>query len=130
MPFFYKKKSGGPMAFEWSIIIDLGILSISLLIATLLRAKINFFQKYLIPNALTAGFIALPFYNFIAPQLEMNTKGLGNLVYHLLCISFIAMTLRKSDKKSSGKQVLSTALSLLTQYSIPVSYTHLRAHET
>ena len=107
------------MTFNWSIFIDLGILSAALLLATLVRARVPFFQKYLIPNALTAGFIALPFYNFIAPGLGLDISGLRNLVYHLLSISFIAMTLRKSENGGArGKMVLSTSLSILSQYSV------------
>ena len=49
------------MNFPWNMFLDLGVISIALLLATFLRARINFFQKYLIPNALTAGFLLLPF---------------------------------------------------------------------
>ncbi len=54
------------MNFPWKFFLDLGVISIALLFATLLRARIKFFQKYLIPNALTAGFMLLFFYNFVA----------------------------------------------------------------
>jgi Na+/glutamate symporter len=36
------------MNFSWSILIDLGIVSLALLVAALIRARIYFFQKYLI----------------------------------------------------------------------------------
>ena len=55
------------MGISWTLLIDLGVVSCALLLATFLRAKVPFFQKYLIPNALTAGFILLPFYNYLAP---------------------------------------------------------------
>lgn len=106
------------MTFQWSIILDLGVLSLALLLATLIRAKVRFFQRFLIPNALTAGFIALIFYNVAAPDLGMNTNGLGNLVFHLLSISFIAMSLRRTGKKKNGKMVFATGISLMLQYGI------------
>jgi len=96
------------MNFEWSYFLDIGIISIALLLATLIRSKIKFFQRFLIPNALTAGLILLPFYNFVGPHLGLVQTGLGEIVYHLLSMSFIAMMLRKTESKrgKAGKGVL------------------------
>jgi ESS family glutamate:Na+ symporter len=87
------------MNFEWSFFVDVGIVSVALLVSTVIRAKVKFFQKFLIPNALTAGFILLLFYNFAGPPLGIPQEGLGQTVYHLLSISFIAMLLRKTESK-------------------------------
>ncbi len=87
------------MNFDWSFFIDIGIVSVALLLATVIRGKIRFFQRFLIPNALTAGLILLPFYNFAGPLLGLGQTGLGEIVYHLLSISFIAMMLRKTESK-------------------------------
>ncbi|NQV50809.1 MAG: sodium:glutamate symporter [Candidatus Marinimicrobia bacterium] len=108
------------MNFPWNLFLDLGVISMALLLATFLRARINFFQKYLIPNALTAGFILLPFYNFIAPLVGMSGVGLGAIVYHLLSISFIAMSLRKPayTKRPGDKSVFGTSVSIISQYSL------------
>jgi glutamate:Na+ symporter, ESS family len=105
------------MNFSWNIFIDLGIISIALLAATFIRAKVPFFQRYLIPNALTAGFILLPVYNFLLPEIGITTEGLGELVYHLLNISFISMTLRRSERQKGGrKSVAGIAVGLLSGY--------------
>jgi glutamate:Na+ symporter, ESS family len=85
--------------FQWSFFVDVGIVSIALLLATIIRAKVRFFQKFLIPNALTAGFLLLIFYNFAGPPLGIGQEGLGQTVYHLLSLSFIAMMLRKTGSK-------------------------------
>ena len=108
------------MNFPWNMFLDLGVISIALLLATFLRARINFFQKYLIPNALTAGFILLPFYNFLAPVVGMSEIGLGAIVYHLLSISFISMSLRKPayTKRKGDKSVFGTSVSIISQYSL------------
>lgn len=108
------------MTFSWSLFIDFGLISFALLIATFLRAKVPFFQKYLIPNALTAGFILLPFYNYLAPVLGMGRGGLENLVFHLLNLSFIAMSLKEGSMKGSGKRIFATAVSIVSQYTIQV----------
>ena len=108
------------MNFDWTYIIHLGILSAALLVASLIRAKVRFFQKFLIPNALTAGFLLLVFYNYIGPALNLKTDFLGELVYHLLNISFIAMTLRKSIKapKAVRKRIFPTSVGILSQYAV------------
>ncbi len=108
------------MDFQWKFFIDMGVISIALLLATLIRAKVPFLQKYLIPNALTAGFLLLPFYNYLAPLIGMSQKGLGELVYHLLSISFIAMTLRKATSKrpKGHKGIISTSVAIISQYSL------------
>ena len=91
------------MEFSWSFIIDIGLVSVALLVATYLRSRIGFFQKYLIPNALTAGFILIPVYNYLLPALGVTTNSLGDMVYHLLNVSFISMSLRSAPPKEKGQ---------------------------
>lgn len=88
------------MDYSWGFLIDLGVLSLGLIIATVLRVRVRFFQRYLIPNALTAGFLLLPVYNYILPRFGFNADNLGMLVYHLLSISFISMTLRRAAENA------------------------------
>ncbi len=108
------------MDFAWKFFLDMGAISAALLLSTLIRARVPFFQKYLIPNALTAGFLLLPFYNYLAPLLGMSSDGLGSMVYHLLGISFVAMSLRKSHitGRRGDLRIASTALAILSQYAI------------
>lgn len=108
------------MNFNWNLVIDLGVISIGMLIATFIRSRVRFFQRFLIPNALTAGFILLPFYNYVAPSLGMDSAHLGELVYHLLSISFIAMTLRSSKPggKKGDHRIFATSMAVLSQFSI------------
>jgi ESS family glutamate:Na+ symporter len=109
------------MEFSWKIVIDAGAIAIAILLATVLRAKVRFFQKYLIPNALTAGFLLLPVYNFVFPSMGYTTNKLGELVYHLLNLSFIAMSLRSSPPKVKGHKgggVLGMAAGILSGYAL------------
>jgi len=92
------------MDFSWKIVIDAGLISVGLVLATFLRSKIPFLQKYLVPNALTAGFLLLPVYNYLLPSIGYATNRLGDLVYHLLNISFISMSLRSSPPKIKGSK--------------------------
>lgn len=108
------------MQFEWTIFLDIGVISFALLMGTLIRARVKFFQKFLIPNNLTAGFILLPYYNWVAPHFGIGTATLENIVYHFLSLSFIAMILRVSPKgpKKKNPDILATAVTLTTQYAL------------
>jgi len=108
------------MNFAWSIFLDLGLICAALLIATFIRSKVRFFQKFLIPNALIAGFILLPFYNYAAPRLGMGNEGLKNLVFHLLNLSFVAMSLRGMGTKGAGRRIFSSAVTIIIQYTLQV----------
>jgi ESS family glutamate:Na+ symporter len=105
------------MDFHWSIFVHLGLIALSLLVATLIRARVRFFQRFLIPNALTAGFILLIFYNYIAKYLGLSAEHLGDLIYHLLSLSFIAMGLRNTPGRGAGKRVFSTGLMIMASFS-------------
>jgi glutamate:Na+ symporter, ESS family len=104
------------MEFSWFIFINLGVLSIVLMLGTLLRARVKFFQKYLIPNALTAGFLALPLYNFIFPKIGLNAIQLGEITYHFLGLSFISLGLRTpTEGGKRGPAVFQTSIGILSQ---------------
>ena len=49
-----------------------------------------------------AGLLLLVFYNFIAPLWGLRNDFLGDIVYHLLNISFISMLLRVTGKEPRG----------------------------
>ena len=108
------------MNFSWNVFVDLGLIACSLLIATGIRVRVRFFQRYLIPNALTAGFLLLPLYNYVLPWFGRETHDLGDVVYHLLSVSFIAMTLRSSEsnRKASSGNVGSFVIAVLSQIGI------------
>jgi len=107
---------------NWNYIIHIGIISLSLLVAALLRARISFFQRFLIPAPILAGVFLLLFYNFIAPLWGLESAYLGELVYHLLNISFIAMMLRVTGKREpghNGKRILAqNVTAVIGQYGL------------
>src|SRR5512146_1571496 len=108
------------MNFPWRIFVDLGIISAALLISTVIRARVRFFQRYLIPNALTAGFLLLVFYNYGAPHVGLDMEGLGALAYHLLNISFVAMVLRHPAPAGGRvrRRAFGMAVGLISQYAV------------
>ena len=108
------------MQFSWNLFIDFGLVGGALLLATIVRYRVRFFQRYLIPNALTAGFLLLPIYNYLLPLIGLNADNLGDMVYHLLSISFIAMTLRadSSGAREKDGRIFATSLATLSQFGI------------
>ena len=88
---------------NFTYMIHAGIVAIALLLGTFLRSHVRVLQKYLIPSSIIGGAFLLLFYNYAAPHMGLDSSFLGDLVYHLLNISFIAMALRipeKDGKKS------------------------------
>ncbi|MCF7803388.1 MAG: sodium:glutamate symporter [Candidatus Marinimicrobia bacterium] len=99
------------------VVIDFGLLSLFLVIATILRRYVTFFQKFLIPNNIVAGFLAL----IVGPQIlgitDITSDRLGLYVYHLLALTFIAIGLRE-EKSDWGKGPISTGLAFVSNYLI------------
>ena len=93
------------MNIDWDIILDISILGSFLFLATILRSKIKILQKFMVPNNILAGFLLLIVGSGGLGLLETSSDRFGSYVYHLLAIVFIAMTLRKSEKKGSKSTI-------------------------
>jgi ESS family glutamate:Na+ symporter len=107
---------------NWNFFFHIGIISVSLLLAALIRARVRFFQRFLIPVPILSGLMLLVFYNFIAPRWGLRNDFLGEIVYHLLNISFISMMLRvtpKAHTEGRAKQTLAANVTaVLAQYGL------------
>jgi len=99
------------------VVLDFLYLSSFLMIGTVLRRYIKFFQKYLIPNNLIAGFLALLIGSQGFGLINLHSDRLILYVYHLLALTFIALGLRQS-KTNWGKGPVSKSISGLTSYLI------------
>ena len=76
----------------WGVIIQLGLIAATILIAGLLRSKIPFIRKSMMPVAVLGGFLLL-----IVKQtglVKLDNAILETLVYHGIALGFIAMSLR------------------------------------
>ncbi|MBN1298696.1 MAG: sodium:glutamate symporter [Actinobacteria bacterium] len=128
----------------WLPVKDFLFLSLFLLIAIILKNKIRFFKRFLIPTAIIGGFIGLIYRSVLEfttdaaslTVIKLNPDFLGNLVYHLMAIGFISLALKertvalKDDKKDNVNTgfaitsayllqgILGFALSLLLAYTI------------
>ena len=82
---------------------DFMVISMLLLAATWLRRYVGFFQKFLIPNSLIAGFLGLALGAQLLDWVPFSPERMGAWVYHLLALTFICVGLyRTSDEHSFG----------------------------
>lgn len=86
----------------WSPVVQLGIIALLVLISNILRLKVPFVKKTLMPTSVLAGFLLLGFK--YTDLLEINAGLLDALTYHGIALGFIAMSLRvtKSDFSQGG----------------------------
>ena len=85
----------------WNIMLQMGLLSGILLVANILRRKIPFVEKTLLPTAVIAGFIALFLraFDWFPVKLEL----LEIITYHSIAIGFIALSLQVPEKRSEAE---------------------------
>ncbi len=118
----------------WRSVMLVGVLLLSLLVANMLKRKIPFLKKSLIPNSVLGGLILLVISSicyFISGNYLFNLdlfskdgsgiRTLEILTYHCLAIGFIAMTLRPMKKASGGKravEILNSGISTICTYMI------------
>ncbi|MBU2648097.1 hypothetical protein KKI24_25545 [bacterium] len=93
--------------FSFDLVISFGLLSLFLLVGFAARAKISFFQKYLIPSCMIGGFIGLAVLN-IAP-VSLNIEQFEAFTYHFFIISFISIGLTAfAGNENTGKKTVPT----------------------
>ena len=102
----------------WSPIIQIGIIAGLVLLANILRRKLLFVRKSMIPTAVLAGFILLLLKTLnLVPMV--TTEFLESITYHTIALGFIAMSLRVPEKtletermigSKSGALIVSTYL--------------------
>ncbi len=94
-------------------IFDFMYMSTFILIGTAARRYIKFFQKFLIPNNLIGGLLALIFSTQVLGWIDLPTERLTAYIYHLLALTFIALGLRQ-QKTGWGKGPVSKSFAGLT----------------
>jgi len=112
---------------QWGLVLDFAIICVSLFAASIIRANVRFLQRFLVPNTITAGFIGLGLVyltEHLVPEFMPSRELLGNIVYHLLAVTFIAIALKKRERYMD-RNALTTAFNLSLGYAVEgfVGYT-------
>ena len=91
----------------WGFVLQLGIIASVMLVANILRRKIAFFRKSLIPTAVLAGFLMLLLR--LTNLVYISSSLMEMITYHGIAIGFIAMSLQVPDKPAGKKKTDFTA---------------------
>ena len=84
----------------WSFMIQLGIIAGLVLVANILRRRLTFVKKMLMPTAVLAGFLLLILRTLGFSLVTVET--LEVLTYHGIALGFIALSLRLAEEGSSA----------------------------
>lgn len=83
---------------RWAVVMDVVFLGALLMIANFLRRKLKFFQKFLVPPSMIAGFLGIIVGPNVLNLVQFSPDRLGNLVYHLMAVGFIALSLMRPER--------------------------------
>lgn len=104
----------------WFSVKDFLFLSLFLLVAIILKNKIKFFQKFLVPTSIIGGFIGLILGKDVLNWVVLNEDFMGKLIYHLMAIGFIALALKDREYrfKDDKKDNINTGFAIISAYLI------------
>lgn len=96
----------------WGFLVQIFILSAALIAGNVIRRKVRFVRKGLMPSALLGGVVILILRIFKPVNMMINHNAMEIITYHSLALGFIALALKrgKKEKNSSLKVVLETGV--------------------
>lgn len=106
--------SGNNLAL-WNFVIQFGIIAVVILFSNIIRKKVLFIRKSLVPTSVLAGFLLLGVK--YTGLVRIDTNFLEQLTYHGIAIGFISMSLRvpkKDETNTVGTAVRSGCLIVST----------------
>ena len=107
-----------PEAWQW--LVQFCILATALLLGNVLRTKIPFLNKSLLPSALLGGLLLLIFKQFPDSREIINKPMMEIVTYHALGLGFVALALKnnKIESKSTPMKVIETGALTASTYVI------------
>ena len=101
----------------WNFIIQLGVIAALILLSNLLKKRIGFFRKSLMPTAVLAGFLLLLLRSLNIIRVDADLLSI--MTYHGIAIGFIAMSLRvkkQGDGSSSATEGIRSGALIVSTY--------------
>ena len=105
------------MGGDWGYVNDIMVISLLMGIAMIIKKTIKPLNRILIPNSVLAGFLGMAFGPSGSGLINFSFDRLGNLVYHLMAIGFIAIALKKRQTRSS-RSAVNTGFLIAISYAI------------
>ncbi len=103
----------------WESLIQISILLVAVIFATLLRRKVKFIKNSLLPSSVIAGIIIF-ILKFIPPVAEfINSSFMEIITYHCLGLGFIALALKSKEKGQEQKKtmvIMDTGITTVNTY--------------
>jgi len=101
---------------DWDIMNFFILIGVLLFIGKIVKEKVPFLNRVIIPTALIAGFIGLILSEGFLGLIPYARDGvLKELVYHSLAIGFIALSLKRDTNKTT-KKIWSTGMIIVIIY--------------
>lgn len=92
----------------WNTIFQIGIISVMVIVSNILRLRVPFIRKTLIPTSVLAGFLLLGFKYL--DIIHVDTNFLDTVTYHGIAIGFIALSLRVQKKNDASASTINSAV--------------------
>lgn len=101
---------------DWNVMIYFVFIGVLLFVGKIIKERVPFLNKVIIPTALIAGFIGLMLSDGFIGFVTLDRDGIVHeIVYHSLAIGFIALSLKR-DKNETNKKVWSTGMIIVMTY--------------
>ena len=88
----------------WNFILQLGMIASILIAANIIRRKVPFIRKLLMPTAVIAGFLALALR--VTGVINLDTRLMEMITYHTIAIGFIALSLIIPKKEKNYSKLI------------------------
>ena len=98
----------------WQILIQVGILSVTLLLANTIRRKVKFIKNSLLPTTVIGGLILLLLKLIPAFNSLIDKNFMEALTFHTLGLGFISMSLKTSEGKKDNNKLVIVDTGILT----------------
>jgi glutamate:Na+ symporter, ESS family len=103
---------------KWDVIIYFLLIGVLLFVGKVLKKKVPFLNRIVLPTALLGGFIGLLFSDVFIPwSYHIDVEMMTAIVYHALALGFITLTL-KNTKTDNKKKVWSTGMVITSTYAL------------
>lgn len=88
----------------WNGILQISMIATTLLVANVLRRKIAFIRRAVIPTAVLGGFLLLA--AKLLGLVELDLAFMENITYHCIALGFIAMSLRVPEAAEKKRDLV------------------------
>ncbi len=102
----------------WESVKEFIFLSLFLVIAIILKRKIKFLQRFLIPTSIIGGFIGLILGTEVLNWIQLDAARLGTIIYHLMAVGFISVALKERTSVPAGhrRDNVNTGFAIISSY--------------